>query len=213
MSYLLDVTHPVHLCDMSTLSPAAAIRSAPERSFVRVSQLPGSRTAARKAASRAAETGLLLRVGAGLYYRTRETRFGLLPPRVEDVARELLGANGTGPSGHSAAHALGLTTQVPPVYHVAALRVSSDLPAGVKVSKRGNLARTDLNELEIALLEVLRSPETLVEGGWDTLSSRARELASQAAIRAEALDTVALGERNRATRDNYALLRESAFHG
>ncbi|MGH3386856.1 MAG: hypothetical protein ACRDO1_19915, partial [Nocardioidaceae bacterium] len=141
---------------MTSKSPAAVIRDAPEKSFVHVDQLPGTPTAARKAASRAARKGLLLPVRRGLYYRGRRTRYGLTAPRADEVARAVLGTRGVGPVGYSAARAWGLTTQVPPVWHVATLRTVEPIN-GVKQHDRKNLARMDLNEKEIALLELLRA--------------------------------------------------------
>lgn len=55
-------SYRVRIRDMTTLSPAAVIRETPEKSFVHVDRLPGSSTAARKAASRAVKEGLLLPV-------------------------------------------------------------------------------------------------------------------------------------------------------
>lgn len=48
--------------------------------------------------------------------------------------------------------------QVPPAWHVATLRTIDPIE-GVTQHERRNLARADLNEKEIALLELLRSPE------------------------------------------------------
>src|SRR5699024_9973933 len=51
--HFAHVMFPIYLRDMNTLTPAAAIRATPERAFVHTAKLPGSPTAARKAASRA----------------------------------------------------------------------------------------------------------------------------------------------------------------
>lgn len=82
---------------MTALSPSIAIRNTPERSFVRVSELPGTAVAARQAASRAARNGELIPVRRGLYYRGIKTRYGMTRPRAEEVAREVLGEEGSGP--------------------------------------------------------------------------------------------------------------------
>jgi len=194
---------------MTTLSPAAVIRETPEKSFVHVDRLPGSSTAARKAASRAVKEGLLLPVRRGLYYRGRRTRYGITAPRPDEVARVVLGTRGVGPAGYSAARAWGVTTQVPPVWHVATLRTVDPIE-GVAQHERRNLARADLNEKEIALLELLRSPEIYVEAGWDTLVDRFRAALANREVDLEKLRAAAPGEYNRAVRDNFARLVEAS---
>lgn len=195
---------------MTILSPAAVIREAPEKSFVHVDRLPGSPTAARKAASRAAREGLLLPVRRGLYYRGRRTRYGLTAPRADEVARAVLGTRGVGPVGYSAARAWGVTTQVPPVWHVATLRTVEPIN-GVKQHERKNLARMDLNEKEIALLELLRAPDVFVEAGWNSLVRKVRDAARIGEIRVDLLRTTVPGEYNRAVRDNFARLESDAL--
>lgn len=190
---------------MNTLSPAAAIRATSERSFVHVDRLPGSATAARKAASRAVGEGLLLPVRRGLYYRGRRTRYGLTAPRADEVARAVLGKRGVGPVGYSAARAWGVTTQIPPVWHVATLRTVDPID-GVKQHDRKNLARMDLNEKEIALLELLRAPEVYVEAGWDELVRKVRHAVKIGEVSVDTIRTVVPGEYNRAARDNFARL-------
>lgn len=208
-SAFTDVTFPVHFGDMTTLSPAAVIRETPEKSFVHVDRLPGSSTAARKAASRAVKDGLLLPVRRGLYYRGRRTRYGITAPRPDEVARVVLGTRGVGPAGYSAARAWGVTTQVPPVWHVATLRTVDPIE-GVTQHERRNLARADLNEKEIALLELLRSPEVYVEAGWDALVDRFSASLANREVDLERLRTAVPGEYNRAVRDNFARLVESS---
>ena len=194
---------------MTTLSPAAVIRETPEKSFVHVDRLPGSSTAARKAASRAVKDGLLLPVRRGLYYRGRRTRYGITAPRPDEVARVVLGARGVGPAGYSAARAWGVTTQVPPVWHVATLRTVDPIE-GVTQHERRNLARADLKEKEIALLELLRSPEVYVEAGWDALVDRFRASLANREVDLERLRAAVPGEYNRAVRDNFARLVEGS---
>ena len=208
-STFTDVTFPVHFGDMMTLSPAAVIRETPEKSFVHVDRLPGSSTAARKAASRAVKDGLLLPVRRGLYYRGRRTRYGITAPRPDEIARVVLGTRGVGPAGYSAARAWGVTTQVPPVWHVATLRTVDPID-GVTQHERRNLARADLNEKEIALLELLRSPEVYVEAGWDTLVDRFRASLANREVDLEKLRAAVPGEYNRAVRDNFARLVEAS---
>jgi len=194
---------------MNTLTPAAAIRATPERAFVHTAKLPGSPTAARKAASRAVAEGLLLPVRRGLYYRGRRSRYGITPPRAEDLARAVLGVRGVGPAGYSAARAWGVTTQVPPMWHVATLR-TVDAIDGVVQHDRKNLSRIDLNEQEIALLELLRDPEVYVESGWDVLTTKVGTALRAGKISVDRLRNAIPGEYNRAVRANFARLEASA---
>lgn len=208
-SAFADVTFPVHFSDMTALSPAAVIRETPEKSFVHVDRLPGSSTAARKAASRAVKDGLLLPVRRGLYYRGRRTRYGITAPRPDEVARVVLGTRGVGPAGYSAARAWGVTTQVPPVWHVATLRTVDPIE-GVTQHERRNFARVDLNEKEIALLELLRSPEVYVEAGWETLVARFDASLANREVDLDNLRAAVPGEYNRAVRDNFARLVQTS---
>lgn len=201
----LDVTFPVSFRDMSMMSPAAAIRSVPECSFVRVSNLPGTAVAARQAASRAARNGELLPVRRGLYYRGAKTRYGMTRPRVEDIAREVLGEEGTGPAGYSAAREWGVTTQVPSSFHLATLWTTDPI-AGVTQHARRNKERTKLNAKEIALLELLRAPDLYVEAGWGTLVERVRDALAKKVVREDALRAAVAGERNTAVREGFAEL-------
>lgn len=83
----------------------------------------GTRDATDQAIHRLVKTGLLIRLGRGLYHFPRENaRLGLTPPPApDDIAAALgrqLGSRVT-PSGALAANQLGLSTQVPTllVYH------------------------------------------------------------------------------------------------
>ncbi|MGV0993791.1 MAG: DUF6088 family protein [Mycobacterium sp.] len=181
----------------ATTSPAMAIRRAEPRSFLHVSDLPGTSAAARKAASRAAQTGELVHVRRGLYFKAPgATRYGPIRPRVEDVMREIFKApnSGFGPAGHSAAQSLGLTTQVPAKFEASALRKADPPPPGVVLHTRTNLARAALNEQEIAVLEVLRSPEHFVEGGMTRLAWKVNELSAARVLRVSAIRKASAGE-------------------
>lgn len=191
-----------------TSTPAMAIRRAVPRSFVHVSDLPGSNEAARKAASRAVQSGDLIRIRRGLYFKVPgATRYGPVKPRVEDITREIFRArsSGFGPAGYSAAHSLGLTTQVPPKFEASALRKADPPVPGVVLHVRSNPARAALNEKEIAVLEVLRSPEHFVDGGMTTLARKVNELTAVKAVRLRALGNAAAGETG-AVKTNHARL-------
>lgn len=187
---------------MSVMSPAAAIRSTPVRSFVHVNRLPGTATAARQAASRAARNGELLPVRRGLYYRGVRTRYGMTRPRVEEIAREVLGDAGSGPAGYSAAREWGVTTQVPRSFHVATLWPTDPI-TGVTQHARRNKERAKLNPKEIALLELLRAPDVYVESGWDVLVDRVRGALKRSEVREGALRAAVGGERNVTVRESF----------
>lgn len=197
-----NVTFPVNFCDMSGISPTTAIRNAPARSFVHVNRLPGTATAARQAASRAARNGELIPIRRGLYYRGAKTRYGMTRPRIEDVAREVLGAAGSGPAGYSAAREWGVTTQVPSSFHVAALWTADPIE-GVTQHSRSNRERVSLNVKEIALLELLRAPDVYVEAGWDTLVHKVRDAFASGEVAEDRLRVAAAGERNVTVRENF----------
>lgn len=196
------VTFPADFRDMGIISPAAAIRSAPVRSFVHVNRLPGTATAARQAASRAARSGELLPVRRGLYYRGAMTRYGMTRPRIEEIAREVLGAAGNGPAGYSAAREWGVTTQVPSSFHVAALWTVDPIE-GVTQHARSNRERVTLNAKEIALLELMRAPEVYVEAGWNILASNVRDALSDGAVNEGRLRVAVAGERSISVRENF----------
>lgn len=187
------------------LSPAAAIRAVPARSFVRVESIPGTSTTIRKALSRAAKDGVVVRVKPGVYYKGVPTRYGMTRPSDGEALKMMLGERGVGPAGYSAARAWGVTTQIPAVTEVATLGARKKI-RNVKLITRSNLRRADLNEMEIALLELLRDPSTLVESGWDSLIERVQKAAVDGRIRPQALRAALPGESSRAVRDNFAKL-------
>lgn len=170
----------------NSTTPAAAIRALPVKSFVRLSDLPGADTARRKAVSRAVESGELLKVRRGLYYRGKATRYGMTHPSTADVVNVVMGSVGVGLAGFSAAREWGVTTQVPASVHVATLKKVEGFE-GVKQTVRSNLARADLNAKEIALLELMREPDVYVEAGWDALVAAVRDAIVIRAVRVDRL--------------------------
>lgn len=191
------------------LSPGKALAALPVGSFIHVDRLPGGRGAASSAVSRAHARGELLRLRNGLYYKGAKTRYGLTGPAAEKTAIEVLGRVGVGPTGYSAARALGLTTQVPArVSLTVAGAVPTALP-GVTVSRRNNMLRRDLAYVEIAVLELLRGDwETTVEGGWPAFLTAVSRGIGDGSVRIEAVAKAVTGERSPATRDNLSRLLE-----
>ena len=159
-------------------SVARKARSAVLRSrerFWRPTDFEGSPGAVAVTLSRLHGEGELRHIRRGLYWRGRKTLLGMAPPRPELVVRELVGTLGVGPSGLSAASALGLSTQVPSRVIVAVPNRPPTDPSGVRfVDRSGREGRTKvgLHPFEIALLEVLEDPKRFIEVGDDEASVR-----------------------------------------
>lgn len=190
-----------------SLSPGKHLACVPSGSFVHVETLPGSRGAASSAASRAHKHGDLVSIRKGLYWKGARTRYGMTRPSSEAIAVEVLGSVGVGPSGHTAARTLGLTTQIPAI---PALTVAGPVPTsvpGVHVSRRNNMSRRELTYTEIALLELLRgSWESVVEGGWDALVAVTADAAERGTLRLDHIAYAVEGEHSPTARANYARL-------
>jgi len=76
----------------------------------------GPRAAVDQAVSRLAREGVISRVRRGIYVRPRQSRLvGTIPANADAVVRAIAESTGEiiAPHGAAAAHALGLTTQVP----------------------------------------------------------------------------------------------------
>jgi hypothetical protein len=191
-------------------TPGKHLADVPAGSFVHVEKLPGSRGAANSAASRAHKQGELVAVRKGLYWKGTPTRYGMTRPSSEAIAVEVLGKTGVGPTGHSAARALGLTTQVPtrPLLTVAG-PVPTAVP-GVRISRRNNMRRRELRYTEIALLELLRGDwESVVEGGWDALVSATARAVEERRVRLGEVTKAVEGERSPAARINLVRLTDA----
>jgi hypothetical protein len=176
-----------------TGSVAEAIRvrveNAPAGAFIRNMDIPGPRAAVDTALSRLSAAGELVRVRNGLYWKGVKSRFGSGRPGRLDVALAAAGNRGAGPSGWSASHALGLSTQLPATVEVA---VAGPVPTlgSVRFHRRNNLARRDLNVWEIALLEVLRDYPAYTEASLIQVAERVASLAAEGKVRVK--DTVAV---------------------
>ncbi len=178
------------------LTPGEFLATLPTGSYVRVSDLPGTPNAAKLAASRAAAKGDIVALAKGLYFKGRLTQYGIATPPPEEIALEVSGRLGVGPAGISATRALGLTTQVPVNTELATIFRPPTGIGGVHFVRRSNTRRLDLNYLEIALLEVLRTWRLTVDGGWDALVSAVRERVSKSDIRLDLVTSAAAREPN-----------------
>lgn len=156
--------------------------------FWRPEDFGGSPDAVTQALSRLARAGELRRVRRGLYWRGAPTRLGMAPPPPERLAGEVIGATGTGPAGWSAALVLGLSTQVPRHETIAVPGRAPRSPGIVRfVSRAASVKRRDerLRPAEIALLEVLRDWNALVEIRTDEAVERIADLAENGSLRFE----------------------------
>jgi predicted transcriptional regulator of viral defense system len=184
-------------------TPGKEIKTLPENSFVSARDIEtGTDLAKRSALTRAVKAGDLIRVRAGLYYKGESTRFGMTHPNPRDVAKVMIRSAGAGPAGYSAARHLGLTTQVPAEVHIATVDGAHEVaPAGVRLHSRNNVLRRELNETEIAVLEVLRDPMNLAERGWPSLVEVVKDRVDAGEVHVDRVREAARWERSKATHE------------
>lgn len=154
--------------------------------FWRPEDFDGSPEAVAKALSRLAHAEELRRVRRGLYWRGAPTRLGMAPPSPDRFVHEVIDASGTGPAGWSAALTLGLSTQVPRRETIAVPGRVPRNPGTVRfVSRAASTRRRDerLRPPEVALLEVLRDWDTLVEVSTDAAVERIADLVRGGTLR------------------------------
>lgn len=192
------------------MSTAEAVRQhvarTPVRHFVWPTAIAGSRRAVECEMSRLAAEGELVRVRKGLYWKGPKTRAGMPRPRPIEVALEVAGP-GAGPAGVSAAHALGLTTQVPAAEQVAVPgRVPAPVPGVRFVSRSIERRIAALRPLEVALLEVLREGPAVVEARWGKVAETVRRLATNGEIRPAVIEAQLGHEHHVAARQRWAEL-------
>lgn len=136
------------------------------------------------------EAGELRRIRRGLYWRGTATPLGMSPPPAEAVLAKVVGKNGVGPCGLSAAHLLRLSTQVPrlPEYAVP-VRVPENLPGMIVRSRAARWKRRDakLRPTEIAFLEVLDGWSNIIEVSDGEAMKTLRRLLADSDLRPAAL--------------------------
>lgn len=179
---------------MTFPSATAVFAEAAEGEVIRLSDLPGSHTAARQAATRAVKAGLAVRAKPGVYIRVAQTEFGVVSPSPHDVAKAVFGSEGVGPACFSAAREWGVTTQIPTHLHIATLWPVAPI-RGIVQHARKNRARLELNWREIALIELLRSPELYLESSWRTLAEKVERAVRGGEVSLPKIEHVALHER------------------
>ena len=159
--------------------------------FWRPEDFDGSPEAVGQALSRLARSGEVRRLRRGLYWRGAPTRLGMAPPPPDRLAGAIVGGAGSGPAGWSAALALGLSTQIARRETVAIPGRSPRSPGSVHyVSRAAATKRRDerLRPAEVALLEVLRDWDGLVEVPIEDALAHIKRLANAGTVR---LDRVA----------------------
>jgi hypothetical protein len=117
-------------------------------------------TAVAQTLSRLTREGLIQRLAKGLYYRPRQTAFGLSQPNMAEVRSLTVGQRGIFPAGIGAANLLGFTTQNPAHIEVATNGVS--LPRLIFgkeaiVHTRRPESWLALSQTDVALLDFLRN--------------------------------------------------------
>jgi hypothetical protein len=178
---------------MSGMSVAPEVRKkvlASRGRFWRPDDFDGAPDAVAQALSRLTRAGDLRRIRRGLYWRGAPTRLGMAPPPPDRLADEVAGSPGIGPAGRSAALALGLSTQVARRETIAVPGRAPRNPGAVHiVSRAASTKRRDerLRPAEIALLEVLRDWDALVEVPTREAVDRIARLAGTGAIRVDRL--------------------------
>jgi hypothetical protein len=198
---------------VSVDSAAGAVRhrvlAAAPGTFFRRRDFAGTDRAVESALSRLATAGEVMRVRKGLYWRGKETRFGMTRPSPLDVAIAVAGP-GSGPSGVAAAQMLGLTTQVPGTVEVAAPGKVPEPLLGVRFRSRpySRQARK-LRPIEVAVLELLRDPAA-AEVSWSDVERRIAELMADKKVRTSVLADEATEEPHPKARERWAAITAAA---
>ena len=179
------ILFPVIRDGLST-SVATGVRSqilaASTGTFFSRGDFDGTEAAVDTALSRLAAAHELLRVRKGLYWKGRPTRFGMTRPSAYEVALHV-GGLGSSPASVAAAHALGLSTQVPAVVEVAVPGKAPDPFPGVRFRSRPYARRArELRPLEVAALEVL-ADALVAEVSLEQLEARIKELIASGVVR------------------------------
>jgi hypothetical protein len=181
------------------------VASSPVRHFLAAAEVPGTRRSVECELSRLVAAGELVRVRKGLYWKGPKTRVGMPVPRPFEVALAVA-SHGSGPAGLSAAHFLGLTTQVPAIETVAVPgRVPAPLPGVRFVSRSIERRIARLTVAEVALIEVLRAGPSVAER-WAEVGHVVERLVAAGEVRLGAVDEQVRHEHHVATRERWAAL-------
>ena len=172
------MTSKTKISGLATLSTTATIRNRIEAGGERVwrfadfAGLPS--TAVAQSLSRLARQGMVQRLGKGIYYRSRQTAFGMSKPNPAQLRMLPLSQKRIFPAGIGAANLLGFTTQNPGRIEIATEGTSLPrLLVGLDtvIHTRRPESWRNLTELDTAFLDFLRhrgesselSPDETVE--------------------------------------------------
>lgn len=118
---------------------------------------------------RLADAGELERIRRGVYWRGRETRFGMNAASAVQALREVAGdREAVGAAGWYATNLLGLSTQVAPEPVVSITARPPTGLRGVRVinrTSRSGRREARLNDVEVTLLEALEGWDRYIELG------------------------------------------------
>jgi hypothetical protein len=146
--------------------------------------------AVRLELGRLAKKGEIARVRRGVYWRGRQTRFGMSPPERTDLVREIFRGEAVGATGWYATNLLGLSTQVAPAEAFAVtMRPPTSLGRVQVVDRSSRKARrtAHLTDLEVTFLEALEGWERYVEVDLQTATDRFISLVRHGQVRADRL--------------------------
>ena len=191
-----------------TASVREQLAAIPIDTFVWSRDVVGPSAAVETALSRiAAEVEApVLRVRKGLYWRTQWTRFGPSRPGTRQIAFEITGP-GTGPAGVNAAHTLGLTTQVPGTEYYAVPGRPPRPIWGVKFLARPYHRRElGMRPLEVAIIEVLKAGDAVIEAEWPDVVKRVSELIDGGHVRVDVLRLAVRREHDLTVREQFAAI-------
>lgn len=156
-----------------------------------VEDFSGSPAAVNSELRRLVQSGELVRVRRGVYWRGKKGRFGMTRPPQGEALRKTIGEReAIGATGWYASNLLGLSTQISPVEMLA---VTHRRPKGfgdVKiVTRSGRSGRRDarLNDLEVTFLEALEGWDRYVEVKSPVALRRFLELLDRDEIRVRRL--------------------------
>ena len=176
----------------------AAVLSAHTGRFWTVDDFPGlDASAVDKALVRLKDTGELVTVRRGLYFRGKQSLFGMARPSQEQLVAAVAGDRGVGPAGLTAANELSLSTQLPGVDVYAVPRPAPrDLPTVRFVSRPSRTGRlaAALSGIEVAVLEVLDSWEGVTDVTPSATADRLVELIDAGQVRAAKLVRASVDE-------------------
>ncbi len=182
--------------------------------FWHANELPSSVSTSQRLLADLCRQGELVHVRKGLYWRGRSTPLGMSPPPPAALTKELVGTEGVGPAGASAALLLRLSTQVPRQSQVAVTgRPPSDIGPVKFVSRAARTGRRDANLslIEVAVLEVLEGWSDVIEVPLPEAWKRLLQLLSSKEVSATRLGRAA-GTEPGAVRARLAALLSDAGH-